>query len=951
VGVVNGVLTCSTCPSGSAPDRKQTTCIPCGSGTSYSSSALDCVCSAANSALVESDSAGVLASSKTCLACPADHHVVSGDAYTCVPCELPQKYDSSTGKCGCTTPSVRPWTPTVADPVPCFTNLADEVASVYPTASALATNAFTIKYSDITRGEATDPGQNSFPTVDVVSDYLTDNLVLAARRCKYFLDTKECNHLANMCVLALYNPDSLVCQLFQDIVDSKNEVPAYDISGWSTGLPWLYYDGPASLYTDSKLISTKYAFDEHSIYSEFTNKFELTVATYTLNGTFLGLFDLTTQLQLCTVEQGQERKFLFFGREYSNTCKINLESLLKTWEEPHFFDLYLKTGTNKFFPIPVILQNYRDNGVLRNVGDETQQLTSAVRRLFLYDNISGHTAYPNRFPTTSIPEVTRYLASMELSVRLRSDAIAKILTPVVTVWYGERSSSELSTNVAVSFVVSYSMDLTEFFRNENVVLGFTIAFACVSWLARSFNYLRRRQDPNMDQDFLVNAVVNAGAVFGFWFFLLFIGECLYFWIFYKVQDTVSVVLPQDNELPNIEIFLLMAFIGKLVHVLWLVQKQVNYDYLLLDWEKPVLESGRTSVSCWRSLLVINELAEMQTKRRAAVDMTLIVTLCLLQGLFWINTSTRQPDILDLSDGDQSRVLRLAVVFLVYLMVVVVQLIVVALYEHLYGNPIFNLVDLLSVVNVSMIILDDSRFSGWYVHGRSLFNFSDNDMPSIERSMDEYADANVPYRGLKPSGEVTGGNFGSYWDNKNESENQVFEIFLTREVRKKYDQDYITNLEEHRATALGAGAMPAAALFTPLPPPSPFLFRRYSEIGAWFMRFIQAVESQSVQLVTRRPFLEQLGFSMAPDMLLIGQPLFYHDPHDRWMQALFLGIESDLIAFNMLLVLTIDFYEKNLFLAFVLTLLVDKIIAWYRQHVGSRNLCEKTALDERLVTTR
>jgi len=87
------------------------------------------------------------------------------------------------------------------------------------------------------------------------------------------------------------------------------------------------------------------------------------------------------------------------------------------------------------------------------------------------------------------------------------------------------------------------------------------------------------------------------------------------------------------------------------------------------------------------------------------------------------------------------------------------------------------------------------------------------------------------------------------------------------------------------------------------------------------------------------------------MMLIGQPLFYHDPHDRWTQALFIGIESDLIALDILLVLTIDYYEKNLFVAIVLTLLVDKIITWYRHYVGSRNLCEKTVVDQRLVTTR
>ena len=54
-----------------------------------------------------------------------------------------------------------------------------------------------------------------------------------------------CQVLANLCVLQLYNEDTIACRLFRDL--QRNEAnpsvqePFYDDEGWREGLPWLYY--------------------------------------------------------------------------------------------------------------------------------------------------------------------------------------------------------------------------------------------------------------------------------------------------------------------------------------------------------------------------------------------------------------------------------------------------------------------------------------------------------------------------------------------------------------------------------------------------------------------------------------------------------------------------------------------------------------------------------------
>ena len=59
---------------------------------------------------------------------------------------------------------------------------------------------------------------------------------------------KKCQLLANLCVLQLYNTDTVACKLYKDLVANITDPTSlaypenYNDDGFKIGMPWLYYE-------------------------------------------------------------------------------------------------------------------------------------------------------------------------------------------------------------------------------------------------------------------------------------------------------------------------------------------------------------------------------------------------------------------------------------------------------------------------------------------------------------------------------------------------------------------------------------------------------------------------------------------------------------------------------------------------------------------------------------
>ena len=85
--------------------------------------------------------------------------------------------------------------------------------------------------------------------------------------------------------------------------------------------------------------------------------------------------------------------------------------------------------------------------------------------------------------------------------------------------------------------------------------------------------------------------------------------------------------------------------------------------------------------------------------------------------------------------------------------------------------------MLSLSNISLFVLSD-RFRGYYIHGKSVHGHADTDMIEMNENLKKEETDQVPRRGLESG-----------------SDSQMFEVFLTQQVRDMYDKVYMLLMAE------------------------------------------------------------------------------------------------------------------------------------------------------------
>ena len=137
------------------------------------------------------------------------------------------------------------------------------------------------------------------------------------------------------------------------------------------------------------------------------------------------------------------------------------------------------------------------------------------------------------------------------------------------------------------------------------------------------------------------------------------------------------------------------------------------------------------------MFIANEWNELQTERLTSRAFTLTLMLLFLLGLDWQNMCVIEPT---LATDDpkpyqvQSMLLRFALAAILMCVIVLCQVVYKFVWHHNYvEHPIQQFVDLLTMANMSIILLDD-ECSGYYLHGRSLMTFSDTSMQELMAQM-------------------------------------------------------------------------------------------------------------------------------------------------------------------------------------------------------------------------
>ena len=794
---------------------------------------LDCQCDGDNQRLVEFDSQGrrlrgAGGLEKRCMPCPRFTYINPDNRYECLPCPGDGEQAACRSTCSqsrgdggcpdtcpdeaasCTCISIAPtgdiFLGDCVEESWLDGSVPADVRSSYPN----------MEYKGVSNGESDDS------EVTLVSQTFKEVFWPKAASCfrvvKAFTEgvgpaqlerTQACQALANLCVLQDYDERSgAVCKLFEDggklSLMIRTEADGDYVNGetsWLKHLPWLYRD--TGIRTDTESIKLKVGFDLDPDDPGVVRALPFKLSAWSLDGTWLGFEDLTTQLDVCSDlpfgTAGNQPDYLNVGYGIYKECTLNITTILeeKTAPVQKFYDLYLVDADGTLVPTATKLLNFRVNNNIVNIDSnqkEDQLDERFTSRFMLFDRVSGLESANDEYP-----RVFRYPKSVKLTVTVTElGAPPSVFAPIVTIEYGSIDVNALQSGdwdegaiVKMSFSVEYVKDLESYENTLRVVFAICCTLCACEWGISVVLHSRNRPSGAVDGPFLMRSLFEGVGCASRWIFLLMFCGCFYWWFFFKMQAEVKVLLPTAADIEPFRVMLTTGFVAKLLslaHVLW---RQCQVDVFFVDWEKSHGrlvdaagdggESGggdvMAPVSYWRSLFITNEWAELQTKRMVNVELTLLGLVFLLRGCNLDNLATSNPDVEDLRGEEEGGssvdpVLHFFVGSALILLLSGTQIAFKKVFYHRYvHDPLEAFIDLLYAANLSSVILSDVH-CGYYLGGDGApHSHMDTDMQKLRENLTAETTGKTKPRGLATEGI------------------HAFVVFITPRIRQLYDGQF------------------------------------------------------------------------------------------------------------------------------------------------------------------
>ncbi|XP_028836341.1 meckelin-like isoform X2 [Denticeps clupeoides] len=945
----------SDCGGGSYFDASSLSCVTCGANQVPSKSGLACECQTGHRLLFNSGG-GV-----TCQPCPASSPAVTRDGYGCIRCPGPAGED---GRCQCPAGHVlveRDDSGNVLEDAACQPCNADEPALSAPDVSGsrcvrCQDSFINSSLSCVCGGSSIQAGglcfpPNSLPTsvsasvtfaqlsLPVQSVWFSNFLYSSAAACLVFSNRSACQALGNMCVMNMHSSSAVTNDAcgFYNILYRITATLGFTqgISYWRANLPWLYYGeqpGLASQVLRTEPLPVGYSFKG----AQKNTRIELQAAVYNAAGGFLRWENVTGgTLQLCQDTGGRKQAAFTFGTSYKQSCVLSVSDLLTLFPEPRFYDVFLALGTSsadrRLLALPVLNLNMQFNGQFINQGSSVNNWY-LTRRLLLVDTLSGRDKSLN-IP----PKVIRVATAIKIGFQLMPNTQrGEVYPPLITMSYSDVPiTNPLTQTVPVSFSVEYEMDQSEARVKTDIALGVLGGVAVLYSLLKTASWKRRISSPIIDLETVLKFLLFYAGDLANVFFAITVGTGVYWLIFYKAQQFVSVLLPLPQQEERFVTYVGCAFALKAVQFLHKLLQQVCVDIFFIDWERPrdkalradvggEAKSGAPPVSIWRTYFVANEWNEIQTLRKINPTFQIVAVLFLLEVVGFSNLGLRDPWSTlqrppEAYTPPHSLVLRYGLASILWLCIGLLQVVFFTVfYERFVEDKIRQFVDLCSISNISVLLLSHRCF-GYYIHGRSVHGHADTNMEEMNSNLKREADNLCGQRGLLPN-----------------SDTQTFQISITNRLRVQYDRILEPLTRRHGPSRL----VDASA--------NPFeqSTKAYHTMNRFLGSVIDHAHREMDYLVRDKLLFERLvGMEFVEPL---DKSIFYNDESHSFSDVLFYGNEATLLIFDTLFFCVVDLGSQSFILAAVLTYLQQLVFRLIRDAVGQRNLAAKTLVDKRFL---
>lgn len=647
----------------------------------------------------------------------------------------------------------------------------------------------------------------------IKSPIVGDELLNAIDQCRRYQNVTACQLWSNLCVMTMYS--------YSDLPSSADSAASLKISPLSHS-----YESAEAMNTNDKRLhpnrqwqkckqfniysicdslrawhrtERRQSLDIQNIYAldEPLSKFGSSLS-YKLNQTIqLLAYRYSYDGRLINIDQfglNDMRKFCpttafstLDGGEYIRLSgklelKCSFDSLLagsENFNDTTFIDIYLAyplDGTTFFRPVPILIKNliYYGQQVNQKYHDDPNRW-KLVHRFFHHSSID--LGQNNEAGIYSRREVIIFAKTARLDLKFKLiDRGAFLSSILLTIDYGAFDRTSIRSNFANTSHPILTSDIAinqRLIDMQNQRKDLDLALTILSilggvWsLIHCYNIQKCHGIVKLDLVLLFRFVlINCDTLSKVLTAVTFI-HLGYIFTVLKLQSNVHILAPsqelEDAFLKNLQI----AFILKLVSLIYKSYITLNADIFFIDWEKPKMmtsnqifgnqaklgiagsqqpidtENSKISnvsdhlrgvhqSSFWRPYTVINRWLQLQTLRRQDISIQLLVFVCFIEITKIQNIATSDINV-DTSWAEASHVtsdwppdmnphiskaFRVLVLSSIYLIISLLQIAFRRLvHEPLFKNTINEFIDLCSVANVSVFCMLYPRF-GYYIHGRN-----------------------------------------------------------------------------------------------------------------------------------------------------------------------------------------------------------------------------------------
>lgn len=243
--------------------------------------------------------------------------------------------------------------------------------------------------------------------------------------------------------------------------------------------------------------------------------------------------------------------------------------------------------------------------------------------------------------------------------------------------------------------------------------------------------------------------------------------------------------------------------------------------------------------------------------------------------------------------------------------------------------VHNLIDLASITNISIFILDD-LLHGFYVHGRAAAGYSDGNAEQLKKILD---------------GDIKGEARRVGLNQQDTTELQTYEIYIAPSVRVDYGHHRSVIMEElqiEEQKDLKKKSSEERQVFDQSE-------RMKMQMAEFLKEYLMVVESTATVATQEKTAFNRF-FGVAPQGLgnNIDRSVFLGDPQVNFQEHGGLGIDFQMAFFRTLLFWFWDILLGNTYFSFVFTYFIERLIWWIRNLFVSNNITGKSLVDDRFL---